>query len=48
MRKEDVATAATRPASLPSGNSDRAPVQLVCLALGLSLVVLLGRIVSIW
>jgi hypothetical protein len=33
---------------LPSGSRDRAPVQLVCLALALALAALAFRIATIW
>ena len=48
MRKSAVAPVAPQDASLPAGSRDRAPVQLVCLALALALVALAFRIASIW
>jgi hypothetical protein len=48
MRKVDpVAIAATKPSPAPL-REDGAPVQLVCLALILALLMLGCRIVSIW
>jgi hypothetical protein len=48
MRKPDsVAAAAAKPLP-PAGSEDSAPVQLVCLALALSVLVLGCRIASIW
>jgi hypothetical protein len=46
MRKAAVARVATRKASLPEGYRGDAPVELVCVALVLALVVLLFRIAS--
>jgi hypothetical protein len=48
MRKPDAASGAARKASLPAGGQSDAPVELVCLALLLALVVLASRIASIW
>jgi hypothetical protein len=47
MRKPDPASAAEAKALLPDRRAD-APVQLVCLAMALSLFVLGCRIASIW
>jgi hypothetical protein len=47
MRKPDPASAAEAKALPHDGRAD-APVQLVCLALALSLLVLGCRIASIW
>jgi hypothetical protein len=48
MRKPDPVAAAAR-RTLPSpGKEDSVPVQLVCLALALSVIVLGCRIASIW
>ena len=48
MRKPVAASAAARKTSMPSGNRDNAPVEVVCMALLLALVVLALRIASIW
>jgi len=48
MRKPAAASVAARKASLPAGSRGDAPVEVVCLALVLALVVLAARIVSIW
>ena len=48
MRKPEAASAAARKASLPAGNRGDTPVELVCLALALALLVLAFRIASIW
>jgi hypothetical protein len=48
MRKPDVTALAASKASLVTGHGDEAPVKLVCLALVLALVVLAGRIVTVW
>jgi hypothetical protein len=48
MRKPDAASVAARKTSVPSGRSGDAPVELVCLALGLALLVLASRIASVW
>jgi len=48
MRKSAAVPVATQQASSPSGSRDRAPVQLVCLALALALVALAFRIATIW
>jgi hypothetical protein len=46
MRKPASASAAAR--KIPAGSSLDAPIELVCLALALALLVLLARIGSIW
>jgi hypothetical protein len=48
MRKPDPASAAARAALPQPGRNDKAPVQLVCLALALSVLALGCRIASIW
>jgi hypothetical protein len=48
MRKPDPAAAAAAKVSLPAGREDGAPLQLVCLALALSVLALGCRIASIW
>jgi len=48
MRKPDTASAAARKAPFPAGTRAEAPVELVCLALALALLVLAVRIASIW
>jgi hypothetical protein len=48
MRKPAAETAAASKTSLLSGGRDDAPVQLVCLALALALLVLAARIASVW
>jgi hypothetical protein len=48
MRKPDPIAAAARKALPSPGKKDSAPVQLVCLALALSVLVLGCRIASIW
>jgi hypothetical protein len=48
MRKPHPVAAAARQALPSPGKEDSAPVQLVCLALVLSVVVLGCRIASIW
>jgi hypothetical protein len=48
MRKPDAAPFAANKPALPASGGDNAPVELVCLALALSLVVLAARIASIW
>jgi hypothetical protein len=47
MRKSNVASLAGK-ASRPAAGPGETPVQLVCLALALALIVLAARIVSIW
>jgi len=48
MRKADPRAAAASKALPSPGSKDSAPVQLVCLALALSVLVLGWRIASIW
>jgi hypothetical protein len=48
MRKTDAASAAERRTSALAGSRGDAPVELVCLALGLALLALAFRIASIW
>jgi hypothetical protein len=48
MRKRVLVPVAARKAVLSAGSRDTAPLQLVCLALVLAVVVLACRIVSIW
>jgi hypothetical protein len=48
MRRPDPASAAARTASTSPGRDDSAPVQLVCLALVLAVLLLGCRIASIW
>ena len=48
MRKPAAALIAARNASPPAGSRDGAPVQVVCMALALALVVLAFRIATVW
>jgi hypothetical protein len=48
MRKPDAAPVAARKASLTTGGRGDAPVEVVCMALALALLVLAFRIASIW
>lgn len=48
MRKPEAASAAARKTSQPAGIRGDTPVELVCLALALALLVLAFRIASIW
>ena len=48
MRKPVIASAATTRAAVPAGSLGRRPVELVCLALMLAVLVLVLRIASIW
>jgi hypothetical protein len=48
MRKPDAAPVAARKASLTAGGRGDAPVELVCMALVLALLVLAFRIASVW
>jgi hypothetical protein len=48
MRKPDAAAAAASKHPLAPGHREQAPVELVCLALALAVVVLAARIASIW
>ena len=47
MRKPAAAVAASK-TSLPAGSRGNAPLELVCLALALAVVMLAFRIASIW
>lgn len=48
MRKPEAALVAAKKPPLPTGSRDDTPVELVCLALALALLVLALRIASIW
>jgi hypothetical protein len=48
MRKPEAASVAARKASLSAGNRDTAPLEVVCLALMLAVVVLALRIATVW
>jgi hypothetical protein len=48
MRKPDAAFLAATKISVPAGGHGDAPVELVCLALVLSLLALAFRIASVW
>jgi hypothetical protein len=48
MRKPGSAAVAATKATPRHGGRDNAPVELVCVALALALLVLLSRIASIW
>jgi hypothetical protein len=48
MRKPDAASVAAAKASLPAAIRGDTPVQVVCIALALAIVVLAARIASIW
>jgi hypothetical protein len=48
MHKPEAAPAAARKTSLPAGDQGDTPVELVCMALALALLVLALRIASIW
>jgi hypothetical protein len=48
MRKRETVSAAAERASQLAGGRGDAPTELVCLALALSLLVLVARIASIW
>jgi hypothetical protein len=48
MRKPAAALVAARKASLTAARRDDAPVQVVCVALALALLVLACRIATIW
>ena len=48
MRKPEAAPVTARKASVPSGTTGDTPVELVCLALALALLMLAFRIASIW
>jgi len=48
MRKLAAAAVAAKKASLPVGSRDHAPLEVVCLALALAVLVLAARIASVW
>jgi hypothetical protein len=48
MRKLEAEVFATKKHPIPSGGADNASVRLVCLALLLAMMALVGRIVSVW
>jgi hypothetical protein len=48
MRKPEAASFAARKASLSPGSRDTAPVEVVCMALALAVVVLAMRIATVW
>ena len=48
MRKSDGAFVAARKASLSAGSRDTAPLEVVCMALALAVVVLALRIATVW
>ena len=48
MRKPAAASVAARKTSLPGGSRGDAPVELVCFALALAVLMLAFRISSIW
>jgi hypothetical protein len=48
MRKPEAASVAARRATLSAGSRDAAPLQLVCMALALAVVVLALRIATVW
>jgi hypothetical protein len=48
MRKPEAASFAARKASLSPGSRDTAPVEVVCMALALAVVVLALRIATVW
>jgi hypothetical protein len=48
MRKPAAASIAARKASPPADGRDGAPVQVVCMALALAVVVLAFRIAMVW
>ena len=48
MRKPAAVSVAARKASFPAGGPGDAPVEEVCLALALALLVLAFRIATIW
>jgi hypothetical protein len=48
MRKSEAASVAARRASLSAGSRDTAPLQVVCMALALAVVVLALRIATVW
>jgi hypothetical protein len=48
MRKPGAALVAARKASLPADRGDRAPIEVVCVALALAILALACRIASFW
>jgi hypothetical protein len=48
MRKPVAASVAARKASVPPTSRDNAPVEVVCMALALAVLVLAFRIASVW
>jgi hypothetical protein len=48
MRKSNAAVIAARKTSTPSGNRGDRPIELICAALTLALLVLTTRIISVW
>jgi hypothetical protein len=48
MRKPEAASVAARKASLSAGSRDTAPLEVVCMALALAVVVLALRIATVW
>jgi hypothetical protein len=48
MRKPAAASVAATKASLPEGATDQAPIEVVCVALALAILVLACRIASFW
>jgi hypothetical protein len=48
MRKPDAVSVAARKTSAPPGNRSDAPIELICVALALALLVLAARIASSW
>jgi hypothetical protein len=48
MRKPEAASVAARKVALSAGSRDTAPVEVVCVALMLALVVLALRIATVW
>jgi hypothetical protein len=48
MRKPEAALVAAKKPPPPAGSRDDTPVELVCLAMALALLVLAFRIASIW
>jgi hypothetical protein len=48
MRKPDAILIAARKASAPSGSRSDTPIELICAALALAVLVLAARIISVW
>jgi hypothetical protein len=48
MRKPEAASVAARRAPLSTDSRDTAPLQVVCMALALAVVVLALRIAAVW